>query len=329
MISMEDSKHNLEKQNMTVYMHKVERDGRQFICSTFNNSNNEQVSIYHDNEGIFQQYWQEGVVDYKSLNEETLIQTIGSNFKESEYNLGEVIQGVWRPGLCLDIPEALSIDELELRRAKSDLKILIDKLHEILLFVEPDMNGLQAYGHKIRELLILACTEVESSWVGYFRLANKYRDGLTTKDYVKLNSVLRLFEYQVSFKNYPFNIQIKPFEGWDAKRPTKSLTWYDNYNKTKPNKAESFSCATLDSCFKAIVASIVMFCTRYSPYELLEKNDVCSNAVNEHFVIELVNPSIEHFYTPSIKSFSIASGAFSAPLVSKFEDNWSITPLIL
>lgn len=314
---------------MTVYMHKVESGERQFICSTFNNSNNEQVTIYHDIGGIYQQHWQQGAVDYKLPGESTLSQTIGSDAKESKYELGKVIQGVWRPGLCLDIPVALNIDELELRRAKSDLKILIDKLHEILLFVEPDANGLQAYGHKIRELLILACTEVESSWVSYFRLAGQDNVRLSTNDYVKLNEKLRLFEYQVSFKNHPFNIQMKPFECWDAESPTRSLTWYDAYNKTKHNKAESFSSATLDSCFKAIAANIVMFCARYSPYELLEKNDVCSNSVNEHFVIELVDPSVEHFYVPSIKSVSTASGAFSAPLASMFENNWSIIPLSL
>ncbi|OBU29070.1 hypothetical protein C0Z01_11360 [Photobacterium kishitanii] len=314
---------------MTVYMHNIERDGRKFICSTFNNSNNEQVTIYHDNGGIFQQHWHQGEVEYQLPSEATLSQTIGSDAKESMYGLGKVIQGVWRPGLCLDIPVALKIDELELRRAKSDLKILIDKLHEILLFVEPDTNGLQAYGHKIRELLILACTEVESSWISYFRLAGQGSGRLSTNDYVKLNEKLRLFEYQVSFKNHPFNIQMKPFDCWDAKNPTKSLAWYDAYNKTKHNKAESFSCATLDSCFHAIAANIVMFCARYSPYELLEKNDVCSNSVNEHFVIELIDPSIEYFYVPSIKSVSMASGAFSAPMASTFENGWSIIPLSL
>ncbi|TOO91959.1 hypothetical protein CGH25_23090 [Vibrio parahaemolyticus] len=314
---------------MTVYMHNVERNGQQYICSTYNNSNNEQVTIYHNNEGIFQQHWQQGAVDYKLPSATILSQTIGSDAKESKYDLGKVIQGVWRPGLCIDIPIALSIDELELRRAKSDLKILIDKLHEILLFVEPDTNGLQAYGHKIRELLILACTEVESSWVSYFRLAGHGNARLTTNDYVKLNEKLRLFEYQVSFKNHPFNIKMKPFDSWDVANPTKSLTWYDAYNKTKHNKAESFSCATLDSCFHAIAANIVMFCARFSPYELLEKNDVCSNSVNEHFVIELIEPSIEHFYIPSIKSVSTASGAFSGPKASKFENNWSIIPLSL
>lgn len=314
---------------MTIYMHNVERDGRGFICSTYNNSSNEQVTIYHDNTGIFQQYFSEGDVDYKLPNEDTLRKTIGLNAKESQYGLGKVIQGVWRPGLCLDIPIALGINELELRRAKSDLKILIDKLHEVLLFVEPDINGLQAYGHKIRELLILACTEVESSWISYFRLANQDNVRLTTNDYVKLNEKLRLFEYQICFKNYPFNLKMMPFLDWDVSNPTRSLTWYDAYNKTKHNKAESFSCATLNSCFQAIAANIVMFCVRYSPYELLTKNDVCSNAVNEHFVVELIDPSIEHFYVPSIKSVSLYSGAFTGPKASKFENNWSFIPLVL
>lgn len=314
---------------MTVYMHRITKGDKEFICSTYNNSNNEQVTIYHESMGIFQQYVTAGDVDYLPSNEETLRQTIGADSKISKNALGKVTQCVWRPGLCIDIPNTLSVNELELRRAKSDLKILIDKLHEILLFVEPDTNGLQAYGHRIRELLILACTEVENSWVSYFRLANQPCSRLSTNDYIKLNEALRLFEYQVSFKNHPFNIPMRPFGSWNASNPTSSLPWYNAYNKTKHNKTESFSCATLDYCFHAIAANIVMFCVRYSPYELIDKNDACSNIVNEHFSIELIDPSIEHFYVPRIKSVDMYSGAFSGPKSSKFESRWIIEPLCL
>jgi hypothetical protein len=44
------------------------------------------------------------------------------------------------------------------------LHILLKKLEELFETVEPTEANLTAYGHKIREILLLACMEVESSW---------------------------------------------------------------------------------------------------------------------------------------------------------------------
>lgn len=107
------------------------------------------------------------------------------------------------------------------------------------------------------------------------------------------------------------------------------MTWYDGYNKTKHNRENSFKEATLENCLNAICANIVMFCVRYSPYELIENNDICSNLINEYFSVELVSPKISSFYIPFIKSVQMASGAFSAPLASTFEKNWIIKPFIV
>src|SRR5690606_5022655 len=103
---------------------------------------------------------------------------------------GEVVSGVWRPGLYFkrEIHQALAIDEYTQRSAEQSLRVLIEKLDEILLYIEPSQIGLRSYGHKCRELLILACTEVESLWAQYMRLANITPAGRTfsTNDYVKL-----------------------------------------------------------------------------------------------------------------------------------------------
>ena len=110
---------------------------------------------------------------------------------------------------------------------------------------------------------------------------------------------------------------------------TESLSWYDGYNTTKHNKADYYSKATLENCINVIVANIIMFCIRYSPYALIEENDICSNLLNEYFSVELVNPDIASFYIPAIKSFSMASVAFSAPLASAPEKEWTIKPFII
>lgn len=312
---------------MKAYIYKITRNGKDFICSKFDNTN-ERVTIYHENGDIFQQYWQQGEVVYENITN-NLSDSVPSSAILSTNEVGNIISHVWRPGLCLDIPKALNINEGEKARAKRELKILIEKLHEILLYIEPDTICLNTYGHKIRELLILACTECENSWASYIRLAGNTSDRLTTCDYVKLKEKLFLNEYQVTFSNHPITINFTPFANWNDKQPTISLQWYDSYNKTKHNKDKFFNEATLESCLNAISAVIIMFCVRYSPYELLEARDICSNLINEYFSIELVNPQIETFYIPYLKSVQMASGAFSAPLASTFEQDWSIQPFTL
>lgn len=81
---------------------------------------------------------------------------------------------------------------------------------------------------------------------------------------------------------------------------TKSIPWYDNYNKTKHDRASYFENATLESCLNAITANIIMFCVRYSPYALFRSpdSDICSKLIKEYFSVKLVNPNIEYFYIP-------------------------------
>lgn len=310
------------------YLYEKTKGGRKFVCSTFQNSH-ELVTIYHDSTGIFHQFFAPGMVEYDPVPADIESELPSCNFVRSENEVGHVVHSVWRPGLCLDIPEALSISDDEKHRAKKDLKILIEKLHEVLLYVEPDATGFKSYGHKIRELLILACTEVENSWVYYMRLAGNTSSRLTTKDYVKLCNKLKLHEFKIVFNSHPLTIEFIPFAGWSNGNPTGSLDWYNAYNKTKHDKGNHFSEATLGRCLNAVVSNIVMFCVRYSPYELIEGKDICSNLVNEYFDIELVNPAIESFYVPLLQSARMATGAFSGPLGSGFEEKWQVDPFVL
>ena len=217
----------------------------------------------------------------------------------------------------------------EKARAKRELKILIEKLHDILLYIEPDNSCLKVYGHKIRELLILACTECENSWTSYIRLSGNTNQRLTTNDYAKLKNVLYLGDYKVKFLNHPIKIDFHPFKDWDIENPTVSLAWYDGYNKTKHDRENSFQRSTLENCLNAICANIVMFCVRYGPYELIKNNDICSNLINEYFSVELISPQLSSFYIPLLKSMRTDSGVFYGPLASTFERNWQIKPFVL
>jgi hypothetical protein len=68
-------------------------------------------------------------------------------------------------------------------RSTGQLHALVEQLEQICRVVQPEKRNLDAYGHEIRNVLILACTEVEALWKGV--LSANGAKGESTKDYVK------------------------------------------------------------------------------------------------------------------------------------------------
>lgn len=142
--------------------------------------------------------------------------------------------------------------------ADTDARILFEMLEEIFSTLEPDPKIENAYGHRLRHFLILACTEIEAAWVGVLR-ANGFKGKRpSTKEYVKLLGPMRLDEWKVRLAIYPDYPEVTPFAGWDPKKPTESLKWYDAYNKVKHNREINLSMAHLGHVISAAAALYIM-----------------------------------------------------------------------
>ena len=212
---------------------------------------------------------------------------------------GETTERVWRPSLSpADIFQALDISDAERRLTNQAIRILLERLDELFLYIEPDLTGLAAYSLKTRELLILACTEVENFWKLYMDTSNliKQNGKYTTNNYIKLAEKLFLKSYTFTVKTYSSIPRLQPFLNWDSTNPTGSLPWYDAYNKTKHDRSGSLSSATLLNCINAVAANLIMYCVRYSPVPLFEVLTPLSIIMNQHFIMELVTPARELFY---------------------------------
>jgi hypothetical protein len=109
------------------------------------------------------------------------------------------------------------------------------RIDDVLLYIEPTQQSLKTFGQKTRELLILACTEVEVQWKYYLDKAGVMPagQGFRTTDYVRLMSPLYLSEYEVSFPRHSSLAPIRPFATWNPAMATQSLQWYSKYNETK------------------------------------------------------------------------------------------------
>jgi len=148
--------------------------------------------------------------------------------------------------------------------ARGQLTALMRQLDRICQTVQPTQTTFTAFGHDIRNLLILACTEVESHWRGVLAANGVMRDRFSTNDYVKLCPAMRLDEYSVSFPSYPWLSPIKPFEGWGTTgKPSQELGWYNAYNAVKHNREAEFERGTLASALAAVSACVVMMVAQF------------------------------------------------------------------
>lgn len=227
------------------------------------------------------------------------------DIEDSEVDVGHTIEGVWRPGLYStdELLQGLSATNADLRLAEQSLLLLINRLDELLHFIEPSLHNLKVHSHKTRELLILSCTEVENYWKNSLKLANiniSQSKTFTTNDYVKLKEPLFLDEFEVSLPRYSTIQPMRPFLNWKSAKPTGSLAWYDAYNKTKHDRSTHFAEATLWSCLQAVAANLVLFCVRFGPFHLFNGAGTLAAVFNQLFAIKLKDCRPTTFYTPSV-----------------------------
>lgn len=153
-------------------------------------------------------------------------------------------------------------DRRHLIGSQNQLGTLIEQLRSICRVVQPAPTTMAVHGHEIRNLLILAATEVEMHWRGIL-VANGVTDAGSTRQYVKLAEPLKLARYAVTFHAFPEAGRISPFVDWNSSEPTKSLWWYAAYNAVKHNREFEFESASLENAFAAVAACAAMLVAQF------------------------------------------------------------------
>lgn len=226
------------------------------------------------------------------------------NLKYTSIDIGDSIDSVWRPSLFYDseVFAALNTSLAERNLTESSLRVLLEKLDDLFLYIEPDPKSFNVYSHKIRELLILACTEVETFWTFYLHKAGEPETKrFTTNDYFKLKDKLFLEEYTFTLKSFSSIPTIRPFANWNGSKPTESLKWYNAYNKTKHNRNLNFSYATFENAINSVVANLVLYSVRFGPHSMITSHGVFNTLVNQHFKFGSENVNLEFMYVPLVK----------------------------
>jgi hypothetical protein len=165
---------------------------------------------------------------------------------------------------------------------------------EVFKTVAPSHKQLSVYGHAIRNIIILACTELDARMQSILANNGVSPDGkyFEMKDYFKLKEALRLDEYKLSFYRYGDLGTFSPFSTWEN---NEQLYWYQAYNHIKHNREKHFAEAKLFNALNAIMAYAIILIAQYG-----YRNDLWRETVGKIIHIEKEPKwDLEDFYIKS------------------------------
>lgn len=196
-------------------------------------------------------------------------------------------------------PRISDIYQHEWLQSVRSVRNILSRLENVFSIVEPTPANAGVFGHELRHLLILACTEVESSCKAVLR-ANTYTSPgrWSTNDYVKVVDPLRLRDWEVALTHCPGYPPFMPFLDWDPARPTESLAWYKSYNNVKHDRETTFSQATFEHAIAAAAAAYVLVIAQFGKFGLRGVNVQEIDAF--HVTRWLDWPLAEHYIPPAL-----------------------------
>ncbi|AUX39950.1 uncharacterized protein SOCE26_013450 [Sorangium cellulosum] len=209
--------------------------------------------------------------------------------------IGQYHPRIYRPHTSPRVEDAYRREHASSLQAARNLLI---RMKDVFRFIEPVSQNCGTYGHELRQLLILACTEVESSCKAVLK-ANGYsakpESKWNTADYVKLLIPLRLSEWEVALRYHPDFPSFKPFDKWDTSQPTQSLDWYNAYNAVKHDRESAFTKATLYNMISAMGGAFVLVHAQFGQfgYQSMQVTET-----DEFYVKSLPSWSPSEYYAP-------------------------------
>ncbi len=185
------------------------------------------------------------------------------------------------PNKSSTIRSGISIKELRMEINKyqihhpNNIEISIKSLTQLatlkrmltLIFsnIYPTTNNLATFGHTLKDLIILACIEIEAQLKGIYSEHKKNPKGRPYfNDYYELKKILNLDKYSVDLPLYPELPSFTPFKNWTIPKKNSIVPeWYDAYNGIKHNNDNEFVKATLKNAISAVSALAVLLKAQY------------------------------------------------------------------
>ena len=148
--------------------------------------------------------------------------------------------------------------------------LLQNDLLDLFNYVEPADQNLKTYSHKIQQLLMRTCVEIEANFTailienGYKGRKSKSRRPISwnIEDYRLVNHSHRLSSYEARIPGWN-GIQglCKPYEPW---KNDEQLPWYKAYNESKHDRQNNFPQAKLKYLIDAMCGLVILITAQFS-----------------------------------------------------------------
>lgn len=178
------------------------------------------------------------------------------------------------------------------------LELLLSDLYDIFKVVEPNLNNEKVYGNAFRNIIIRACTEVDSLMkkVSEDNGLKGNKGKYNTQHYVRFKNILQIDQYTTNF-NYISDLEdLTPFNGWNEKSPTESLSWYNAYNLVKHDRINKKEEATMHNAIESIMAFAIVMMAQFG-----YRNQIWQESIGK--IIKVVKEPqwrINDFYFPVV-----------------------------
>ncbi|MCR6479764.1 hypothetical protein NU688_26650 [Variovorax sp. ZS18.2.2] len=149
--------------------------------------------------------------------------------------------------------------------------LIEEEILNLFTYVEPSDINSNTYSHKIQQLLMRTCVEIEANFTAIL-LENNYAEAkkgnTNIKHYRLIDKSHRLSAFEVRVPTWKGSNSVRsPFQAWASSSP---LSWYQAYNKSKHQRHENFERATFDALMDAFCGLNILlsaqFCDEeYSP----------------------------------------------------------------
>lgn len=230
-----------------------------------------------------------------------------ADIRQTIFQPGQCFQRLWRPGIdgLQPVQSTLAPSAGALTQAAISLSLLLERLAALSQYVDLDERNLGVFSQQLRELLLLACIDVEVSFRAMFSLSvpeTTEDSRLTTGNYFRICEPFFLREYEVKLRHFPTLPGFRPFLAWDAARPTASLPWFSAYNAIKHNREGALHRATLGACLNALAAAAILYCAQFSIPGTGDGDWVHepSYVLNRWFAVDLIDADPATFYVPPV-----------------------------
>lgn len=155
----------------------------------------------------------------------------------------------------------------EATRCLASYELLKKDLRAAFEYIEPSEANMDTYSHRVFELLLRACTEVESLCKQVFD-KNSVAIG-SNPNILRLSDLeepMKLSGYRIGCYGFGYP-NFHPFEAFANRvRDQRSPDWYRAYNNVKHNRSASFEHASLRNAIQAIGAVYALLVAQYGPW---------------------------------------------------------------